>query len=363
MNQLKKSLPVFLLAFAGFFSSCNAKTPASEETAATTTETPIEQNQNPAMADNTNWQKEDGMYVQFNTTKGEIVCKLEFEKIPVTVANFVALAEGNHPLVAEKKPFYDGLTFHRVIANFMIQGGDPAGNGTGGPPYKFGDEFDPSLKHTGPGVLSMANAGPGTNGSQFFITHVATPWLDGKHTIFGHVVVGQSVVNAIQQGDKMTTVKIIRVGKAAKSFDAPGIFAKREEMERKKADEAKAAQAKQLESVSKGAKKTASGLMYIVEKEGTGAQAVKGKTVSVHYTGTFLDGTKFDSSLDRGQPLSFILGQGQVIPGWDEGIALMKVGTKMKLIIPSDLAYGARGVGPIPPNTPLIFETELMDVK
>ncbi|MFN8277760.1 MAG: peptidylprolyl isomerase [Chitinophagales bacterium] len=363
MTQIKKTLPAFLLLLTGFFQSCNAKSPETPAVATPPAETQTENQQTPAMADNNNWKNEDGIYAQFNTTKGEIVCKLEMEKIPVTVANFVALAEGNHPLVPEKKPFYDGLTFHRVIANFMIQGGDPAGNGSGGPPYKFGDEFDPTLKHTGPGILSMANAGPGTNGSQFFITHVATPWLDGKHSIFGHVVVGQSVVNAIAQGDKMTTVKIVRVGKAAKAFDAPGTFMKREEMERKKAAEAKAAQEKILAEVSKGAKKTASGLMYIVEKEGTGAQAAKGKTVSVHYNGTFLDGKKFDSSYDRGQPISFVLGQGQVIPGWDEGIALMKVGTKMKLIIPSNLAYGERGVGPIPPNTPLVFETELMDVK
>ena len=165
-------------------------------------------------------QKDPGMYAKFKTSKGEILLKLEFQKCPMTVCNFVSLAEGTMDNTAKAKgtPFYDGLKFHRVIDNFMIQGGDPAGNGTGGPGYKFEDEIDPSLKHTGPGILSMANAGPGTNGSQFFITHVATAWLDGKHTVFGSVVTGMEVVNAIKQDDMIESVKIIRVGKDAEAF-------------------------------------------------------------------------------------------------------------------------------------------------
>jgi cyclophilin family peptidyl-prolyl cis-trans isomerase len=162
----------------------------------------------------------EGMYAKFDTSRGEIICRLEFEKTPLTVTNFVGLAEGGIHSTQRNGPYYDGLKFHRVIPNFMVQGGCPQGTGTGGPGYKFRDEIVKDLRHDGPGVLSMANAGPGTNGSQFFITHVATAWLDGKHTVFGKVVSGQEVVDAIKGGDKLEKLTIVRVGAAAEAFKA-----------------------------------------------------------------------------------------------------------------------------------------------
>jgi peptidyl-prolyl cis-trans isomerase A (cyclophilin A) len=173
----------------------------------------------------------DGLFAHFETTRGEIVVQLFFDKVPRTVGNFVGLAEGTRTWRApdgkdRTAPFYDGLVFHRVIPDFMIQGGCPLGKGTGGPGYRFADEFHASLKHGKPGILSMANAGPNTNGSQFFITHVETPWLDGKHAVFGEVIQGQDVVDAIKQGDKLVRLKIERLGKAAQAFDAEKSFGK-----------------------------------------------------------------------------------------------------------------------------------------
>ena len=325
----------------------------------------------PQTTENANWEKTDGLYAVFNTNKGKIVCELEYVKIPMTVGNFVSLIEGKNPMckVGQGKPFYDGLKFHRVIPNFMIQGGDPMGSGMGDPGYKFPDEFDASLRHTGPGILSMANAGPGTNGSQFFITHVATPWLNDKHTIFGHVVLGQAVVNAIATNDTMRTVRIVRVGKMAKAFDGVKAFTSGEENLKKKEEAANKAALAAWDAKVKAkyptAKRTASGLYYVIDQEGTGALAQPGQTVVAHYTGTlFDDGKKFDSSVDRGQPFEFPIGQHRVIAGWDEGFALLKVGTKGKLIIPYTLAYGDRGAGGvIGPKADLVFEVEMIGVK
>ncbi|RXR32175.1 peptidylprolyl isomerase [Flavobacterium piscinae] len=318
-------------------------------------------------------QKENGLYAEIQTLKGKILLKLEYEKAPITVANFVSLAEGTNKEVSENlkgKPYFDGLKFHRVIANFMIQGGDPTGTGTSGPGYKFADEIT-DLKHDRPGILSMANAGKGTNGSQFFITHVPTPHLDGKHTVFGSVVEGQEVVNAIAQNDVMDKVKIIRIGDAAKKFDAPKVFESRlaleEAKKKKKEEELKAEKVKFNEYVKKTFPKATilpSGLAYIMESEGTGAKAMPGNNVSVHYIGELSDGKKFDSSYDRNQPIDFKLGNRMVIPGWEEGIALLNKGAKAKLIIPYWLAYGAEGRPPvIPAKATLIFNTELVDIK
>ena len=307
----------------------------------------------------------NGIYAKFKTSKGDILVNLEYKKTPGTVGNFVALTEGNLENSVKKQgtPYYDGLKFHRVIPDFMIQGGCPLGTGTGGPGYKFDDEIHPDLKHDGPGKLSMANSGPATNGSQFFITHIETPWLDGKHTVFGNVVEGQNVVDTITQGDEMS-VEILRVGSEAEAYNAveafrtfEGLRAKREEEERKRQQEI-------LDTVAKGYEETQSGLRYKILQSGDGNKATKGANVSVHYKGQLLDGTVFDSSYKRKQPLEFSVGIGQVIAGWDEGILLLKVGDKARFVIPSNLAYGESGAGGvIPPNATLIFDVELMGIN
>lgn len=309
---------------------------------------------------------QDGLYAKFNTTKGEILVALEYEKTPGTVGNFVALAEGNleNSVKPQGTPYYDGLKFHRVIPDFMIQGGCPLGTGTGNPGYKFDDEFHPDLKHDGPGVLSMANAGPGTNGSQFFITHVATPWLDNNHTVFGKVVEGQDIVDAITQGDAIENLEIVRTGDAAENFNAIEAFRTFEGAREKRVQAEREAARAELDKLAAGFEETKSGLRYQIIQKGDGQAAVAGKMVSVHYKGQLADGTVFDSSYKRNAPLDFQVGVGQVIPGWDEGICLLNVGDKARLVIPSDLAYGAAGAGGvIPPNATLVFDVELMDVK
>ena len=336
----------------------------------------------------------EGIFAEIQTKKGSIVLELHYEKAPVTVANFISLAEGNNPAVDAKfkgKPYYDGLKFHRVIANFMIQGGDPDGTGAGGPGYKFGDEIT-DLTHAGPGVLSMANAGPATNGSQFFITHKDTPWLDGKHTVFGSVVKGQEVVNSIEQNDVIEKIVIERKGAKAKKFDAVETFKNREKLlaeHQKKQEEAEqkkrlAALAPYLGAINakkafmEEKKKTAtaypSGLKIATLREGL-AEPQHGSTVYVHYSGFLESGEMFDSSdvelskqfgnfnqqkfdANAYKPIPHSFGtQAQLIPGFLEGINKMKIGEKALLFIPSNLAYGSRGAGGvIPPNANLIFE-------
>ncbi len=307
-----------------------------------------------------------GLYALMNTDRGEILLSLEYEKTPLTVINFAGLAEGKLD-AARGKPYYKGLKFHRVIKDFMIQGGDPTGTGAGGPGYQFPDEIDNSLRFDGPGVLAMANAGPGTNGSQFFITHKDTGWLQGKHTIFGHVVKGQDVVNKIKQNDKIKSVEIIAAGKDAeaftydqKAFDKALENLAGEEIRRKK--EARKAMVKEIKNRWPKAEVSDSGIYYIIEKKGSGPKPARGTNVKVHYTGMFMDGRKFDSSVDRGRPFEFPAGGGRVIPGWDETLLDMQKGEKRTIILPPEMAYGSRGAGGvIPPDAWLVFEVELLD--
>lgn len=313
----------------------------------------------------------DGLYAKITTAKGEILLRLHPNKTPLTVINFVGLAEGTLNLGGSGKPtktkFYDGLTFHRVIANFMIQGGCPLGRGTGGPGYTFPDEFDPSLRHDGPGILSMANSGPGTNGSQFFITHLATPHLDDKHTVFGRVVEGQEVINKIDKGDVIKEISIIRVGKEAESFkaDQAAFNAALAAIKERESTTVRAHQEKIKKMIKEQwpkAVQTDSGLYYQVEHRGEGEPPAIGTMIKVHYNGRLLLGNrKFDSSYDRGEPIAFQVGTGRVIRGWDEALGQMTKGEKQTLIIPPELAYGERGAGnAIPPNAWLVFDVELV---
>ena len=308
----------------------------------------------------------NGLFATISTSKGEIKIELEFEKTPGTVGNFVGLSLGliSNSIKPLGEAYYNGLKFHRVINDFMIQAGCPLGTGTGDPGYKFDDEFHNELKHDRPGVISMANAGPSTNGSQFFITHLETPWLDNKHTVFGNVIDGMDVVNSISQNDEIISVKINAVGDKAKAFDAAKAF---EDFNKSKADRIKKEkenELKMLKDLSKGFSKTSSGLLYKFEKENNSHKPSNGNKVKVHYKGMLLDGTVFDSSFKRNQPIEFTLGVGQVIKGWDEGISLLGIGDKASFIIPSDLAYGAAGAGGvIPPNATLVFEVELISAE
>lgn len=292
--------------------------------------------------------KIEGLFAEFYTNKGKITLQLEFEKAPITVANFITLAEGKNTFVTNDKkgkPYYNGLKFHRVIPNFMIQGGCPLGNGSGDPGYKFKDEFDASLIHDKPGILSMANSGPATNGSQFFITHKDTPWLNNKHSVFGHVIEGQSVVDSIAQDDSIEKVVIVRKGKLAKKFNAVKVFseymkikpeldriaaeeakvkaeaerlkaeaaAKLDEERRKKEADAKAiadaeykaklgsvltAKVAEFKALKAKSTKTATGLQYSILKKGTGVKPTEGKDIYVHYAGYLEDGSLFDSSYE-----------------------------------------------------------------
>jgi len=305
----------------------------------------------------------EGIYTKIKTNQGDILLTLHYKKTPGTVANFVVLSEGkiDNSFKSKNEPFYDGIKFHRVIPDFMIQTGCPQGTGMGDPGYKFDDEFHPDLKHDKPGVLSMANSGKATNGSQFFITHVPTQWLDNKHTIFGEVVEGQNVVDKIKQDDQINSIEIIREGSEANSWNILEVFNEFKFQKEKEISEIMQKNKQMIEEVSKGYLETESGLRYTVLSKGNGDSPNKGDLVKVHYKGQLLDETVFDSSYKRNEPIEFKVGIGQVIPGWDEGIMLLKKGDKSRFVIPSNLAYGESGAGGvIPPNATLIFEVELL---
>lgn len=341
----------------------------------------------------------DGIFADIQTTQGDIIIKLEHEKTPVTVANFVSLAEGNNPYVADSikgKKYYDGIIFHRIIKDFMIQGGDPQGTGRGNPGYKFKDEFHDSLSHSKKGILSMANSGPKTNGSQFFITHKETPWLNGRHTVFGEVINGMDVVDTIANvktlpGDKpevdvvMNKVEIVRNGKEAKKFDAVQImqdyFVEEEAAVaafKKMKEDFVAELAKQKEE----AEETDSGLRIYTFKKGEGEQPKVGQKVLVNYAGWLANGDLFDTTesaiaekfgklqqitqAHRGDmsPYPMLYSpEAQLVPGFKEGLQTMVVGDKVRLFIPPHLGYGAQGGGPIPPNSDLVFDLEITGIQ
>lgn len=341
----------------------------------------------------------EGIFADIQTNYGSMIVKLYYEKAPVTVANFVSLAEGTNPFVADSllrgKKYYDGLIFHRVIKDFMIQGGDPAGTGSGTPGYRFKDEFHNDLTHDKKGMLSMANSGPKTNGSQFFITHKETPWLDGKHTVFGEVVKGMEVVDAIANvetgaGDKpkaevvMKQVIIIRKGEAANTFDAVKImtdYFAGEEVAEEKVNQLKASWMEEVRKQKKEAQTKASGLKIYTLVKGRGEKPKSGQKVLVHYTGWLSNGTLFHTSeeavaerfntldLQRRQsggyaPFAMEYSpKSPLIPGFKEGLQTMRVGDKVRLFIPPHLGYGAQGKGPIPPDTDLIFDVEIVEIQ
>ena len=331
----------------------------------------------------------EGLYADIETAKGNMIVKLEFEKVPNTVANFVTLAEGKNPFVSEEfkgKPFYDGLKFHRVISDFMIQGGDPNGDGSGGPGYKFKDEFHPDLKHSKGGILSMANAGPGTNGSEFFITHKETPWLDNVHSVFGEVVEGSDIVNAIEGDDILEKVTIIRIGNDAKKFDAVKTFKNyfSKVSKEQKEEEAKALalaenKVKEINALKVNGIKTASGLIYQIVETGSDKKPDANSKVLINYSGFLENGMQFDTTSEESAkqfgtynpnkaaqngyaPYPAMMNNLQFIDGFVEGIKLLNFGGKAKLFIPYNLAYGEQGAGGIiPPNANIIFEIELLE--
>jgi len=324
----------------------------------------------------------EGLFALMDTSNGEIALELFYKETPLTVTNFVGLAEGTLD-AAKGNNFYDGLKFHRVISvangdgqDFMIQGGDPKGTGAGGPGYKFADEIVDGLEFNEPGLLAMANAGPGTNGSQFFITIVPTEWLTGKHTIFGKVIneESQQVVNTLKQGATINSVKIIRNGAEAEKFTATqdDWNAKNAEVKKLNEERAKAKVARRIAEVEEkfaGFEKDSYGIYFKTTKEGTGDKIGSKKSVTVEYRGYLVSGEIFDASakMENGghEPLDFITNGGQMIPGFDIMVQDMKLNEVRTIVIPSDYAYGDRGVpqAGIEGGAFIAFDVEVIKAK
>ena len=332
---------------------------------------------------------DEGIYAQMKTNKGNILMKFTEDKTPNTVANFISLAEGKNKFVSDNfknKKFYNGIIFHRVIKDFMIQAGDPTASGSGGPGYKFNDEIT-DLKHDGPGILSMANAGKNTNGSQFFITHKETPWLDGKHTVFGKVIEGLNVVDSIQQNDTIHDVKIIRIGSDAKNFNASKIFSNYfTNLEKMNVEIEEKREIKRLDKIEKfenlrqNVKKTPSGLSYIITKNGNGPKVSSTNKAKAHYAVYFENGNLLDTSMLEVAESLFLVNEqkkaagayspiicdispeAQMITGFKEGLKFLREGDEAFLFLPYQLAYGEKGVRGIPEKSNLIFEVKIVKV-
>ncbi len=308
---------------------------------------------------------DDGLYANLHTNQGDIVIKLAYDKTPLTVINFVGLAEGTKKSnIQTGKPFYDGLKFHRVIDNFMVQGGDPKGNGTGGPGYQFADEIT-DLSHDSGGILSMANSGPDTNGSQFFITHKATGWLDGKHTVFGRVVDGMDVVNRIDKGDFIRKVEIIRIGVKAEGFKTDEIaFKQQAQKTLNSKDQAKEEKLKNFQAYIDlnypDATQTEEGFYYQIKSAGHGKKIpVLGKLAKVNYELKLEDGTVLRKA---GRPLLFVPGTGQVVDAIDKSVMTMTAGEKRTVVAPYFLVFGddEPQSSSLNKESILIFELELL---
>ena len=317
----------------------------------------------------------DGIYADIETNKGDILLELYAEQTPMTVANFVSLAEGTNTKVVDSlkgKKYFNGIRFHRVIPNFMIQGGDPTGTGAGNAGYKFPDEFPIDsignllYKHDSKGVLSMANPGPNSNSTQFFITHKATPWLDRRHSIFGRVEKGLQVLDSIQKNDTIFNVDIIRVGKLAKRFKASKVFESELvniEVKEKEYIE-KLEKIKQAYLKEKGIDKaveTNSGLKVLVLKKGTGKKFNRATQASMIYTVSLANG-KLIQSTEGKAPFVFTLDNQPMIAGVSEALLEMKEGDKKRLFIPYYLGYGEKMYGPFPEKSDIVFDLELLKV-